>query len=83
MVKANAGQDRVKGPWLYLNAPEIRRLAPGTISALSEHTKSDLFTLNRPPLVYLSGMPDVLLNSLTQAYREANGRLSSDEETGD
>ena len=80
LAKVNSGQNRTKGPWLYLNAHELRQLAPSAIPALNRHSMRDLWKTNRPALIYLEEATDALLAALTEAYREANGRLNGNEE---
>ena len=78
LAKVNAGEGKKMAPWLYLNAPELRLLAPKTIPALSEHFKQDLSSIDRIPTIPLNRVSDENLSALTQAYREANGRLGDD-----
>ena len=80
LTKVNAGEGKRKVPWVYLNAPELRFIAPGTIPALSEHVKRDLTDIDRLPTIPLQDVSDEMLATLTQAYREANGHLPSVDE---
>ncbi|MDE2940017.1 MAG: endonuclease NucS [Chloroflexota bacterium] len=83
LAKVNSGEGRNKPPWFYLNAPNLRKFAPGTIPALSKCAKRDLSNIDRLPTMVLKDVSNELLCALTQAYREANGRLSSEEQASE
>lgn len=81
LAKINSGEGRNNAPWFYLDAPNLRKFAPGAIPALCEHVKRNLLDIDRLPTILLKDVPDELLSALTEAYREANG-LPLGEEAG-
>ena len=80
LAKVNSGEGKSKVPWLFLNAPELRLVAPGAIPALSEHVKKDLSDIDRLPTISLKDVSDEMLATIHEAYREANGLLTVEEE---
>ena len=83
LAKVNSGEGKSKVPWLYLDAPELRLVAPGAIPTLSEYVKKDLSDIDRLPTIFLKDVSDKMLAALTEAYREANGQVVGAESAGE
>ena len=80
LAKVNSGEGKSEVPWLFLNAPELRLVAPGAIPALSEHVKKDLSDIDRLPTISLKDVSDEMLATIHEAYREAYRLLTVEEE---
>ena len=81
MAKVNSGEGKGDVPWFHLNPPNLRKFAPRSIPALSEHFETDFSNIKNFPTVPIRVVSNEKLEAITQAYREANGLLVGEGDT--